>query len=48
MSHPNLAVVTGAFGYTGRHVARASARPGHPREDPHPPPGPGERLWRPG
>ena len=22
MSHPNLAVVTGAFGYTGRHVAR--------------------------
>ena len=22
MSHPDLAVVTGAFGYTGRHVAR--------------------------
>ena len=44
MTHPDLAVVTGAFSYTGSYVARRLLKQGGPRKDPDAPPGPAQPL----
>ena len=46
MLHPDLAVVTGAFSYTGKYVTRRLLDQGVPCKDPHPQPGCGEPLCR--
>ena len=45
--HPDLAVVTGAFSYTGRYVTRRLLDQGRPRQDTDPQPGCGGPLRRP-
>ena len=42
MTHPDLAVVTGAFSYTGKYVARRLLQARGQRKDPDAPPGPAQ------